>query len=423
MKYLYLTLFFLISPFTSVNAEANCNIVNELEEVELKSSAVTNGMTVCSELRNLVDQKTIIDIEGIKHIPNISYRVVVKNSAMRTLVNKVISVNGHDEKLELQGERNLYIYLTPVSGKSNYDFTFNIINYNEQRQFGVINITPIIIKSKVPPRIDPPCDGSICYDPKSVEDPIFSFGSEPIVSIMSTSASDASQCTDDNRPPHVPPINQSNGSEFNYNKALQLTEAVHASNQSKYTAPVAEVMAFLDMYASHKTGSANDVKSSKSIYYDGSLSAEHAADNGNFLYGGRMAAYGFSEGVTQRASAAYQAISDNGWWGLGQGVVNFVSNSGDNSGDSAVVSRGWKYKQEVQSNNRYDTNNSSCVDVDTKEASGGGAGAPGGGGGGGGEGGDPGDSENPGTGGGGGGGGGVWWCFVQVGYTPHCWME
>jgi hypothetical protein len=92
----------------------------------------------------------------------------------------------------------------------------------------------------------------------------------------------------------------------------------------------------------HKAGGALDVAHAKDTSdYIGSESM------GNFLYGANARAMGFSESVILRGAAGYQPIGKNGWSSFGQGVYNFMSNTGDNKGDPEQTLAGVRYHDEV----------------------------------------------------------------------------
>jgi|SRR5690554_4114776 len=87
-----------------------------------------------------------------------------------------------------------------------------------------------------------------------------------------------------------------------------------------------------------------------------------------------MQVHGFRLHYAQRAAAAYQAYQDHSNSGgsvknyeqyIGQGLWNFLSNSGDSEGDKELIESGWRYADEVYQNNPSDTNSVSCVDLET----------------------------------------------------------
>ncbi len=274
------------------------------------------------------------------------------------------------------------------------------------------------VSVKQPPALPtpPPCRNSICTEPKS--EPINLTFIQNIGKIQTSSQNEANQCNDGNRPPNSPPINGVNNRPFNYNRTFQMAEAEYASWVSQFTQPIAEANVFWTMYQRHKNDGIYDIKSNRSPYQGND-------DDGNFLYGGLMASFGFSLSETQRYSAAYQAIQDSGVAGFPLSIYNFISNTGDNLSDDQMVSRGWRYKKEVHNNNRSDINKpTSCTPLnETSDNNDNGTGGSGGSGGGG-------KGGNPGTGDGswpgfpgGGGGGGSWVCFVQEGHPTYCFQE
>ncbi|QQX79003.1 hypothetical protein JK628_15725 [Shewanella sp. KX20019] len=416
----------------SQTANAQCKAINAFEEIQLHSNTDAPNRNRCVEIRNLVPEYTILDLGGIningKNI-FLSYHLIVKDMSDNMILDKIITASGYDQKLELAGHSNIVIELLPLSGVDTHNFTFNVLNANENNEFSIINIATLA-SIVSPPQSNPTCRERDCTGNgrPGTENPYgvaqFAVDSFAVNSVPS----EASQCTASNRPPHKAPLNTETNETLNYNREFQQAEASYASDQSKYTAPAAAAKSFYDLYQDHQTGAVYDVKSPDSKYYDANSTSQIRSDNGNFFFGGIMAAKGFSQAFTVRASAAYQGIQDHGLnpVGLNAGYINFVYNIGDNLGDPEMVTRGWDYKTEVQSENRYDEKSSSCTDADTLNNQ---------------------DEENPPSSGGpnnGGGGGnppgdgtpgpigpigspfydgGTEWCFVQEGYPTYCWVE
>lgn len=231
----------------------------------------------------------------------------------------------------------------------------------------------------------------------------------------SSPGTDLAQCTDQNRPPNPAPVDQVSGAQMNYSDIIRTTQAEYASWKSKYTAPVAEAMAYWSMYQDHKTAGKYDVKSGQSDYNGN-------ADDGNFLHGLRMAAFGFSRNFTERASASYQGLQDHGLNPVGAyaSYAKFVLNTGDNVGDPEMVAQGWDYKKQVFDSNSSEKGNSSCVSTSVKgtpisNSGPSGSGSTGGANGGG--------IGLVGNGGAGNGSVGTVWCIVQSGIVQYCYRQ
>lgn len=395
------------------SAFATCVQLLEYDEASLISYVVHPERTKCIELKGLTPNNTVVFLNQATINGNsstaVSYRATFTRPDGIRIYDTSVTTSSVDTRLSLNGNSSIKLFLSPEKGVSTHHFVFDVINVKENSGFSIINITVRAIKSSVKP-IDPG-ECSSCPSER-----MMSRTSRDIKSYSATK-SDVSQCTDANRPPKPSPSNKVTGEQLNYNSVFQKAEAQKDSWASKYTLPVAEAAAFWDMYQKHKTAGEYDVKTSASLY-DGN------ADDGNFLYGGRMAAFGFSRDFTVRASASYQGIQDQGLNIVGGslGFYNFVANTGDNAGDPEMVGRGWDYKTQVQSQNRYDLKSSSCIDAMTKAAIEGSGGSVGSGG-------DDSDvgtgsdgTSLPGNGGGSGSGTGTVWCLYQKGIMQYCYI-
>ena len=184
----------------------------------------------------------------------------------------------------------------------------------------------------------------------------------PILHTASTrtlSNSDAPECNADNRPPNPSPVNTKNGKSLDYNNMLRRDIGQHHAWISTFSSFHGEALMLLHMYDTSRIGGEYDVKSVRSPY-----NGDDA--DGNFIYGARMTAFGFSLDQTIRVSAAYQGVQDLGKvLGAFKGIVNYATNTGDNKGDAEQAARSWKYKTEVFDKNVHSPQLASCLDMST----------------------------------------------------------
>lgn len=308
------------------------------------------------------------------------------------------------------------MYLKPLTHDTEYEF-FVVHDENTSTNETMIYIG---LNSKYEkPFIEPePCEG--CWINSTPIDTQFSnIDIQNQYFTISSSGADASQCTDANRPPDAAPRNRETKEELNINSVLRVSKNWAESMKHTHSTTTMYAASFSRMVAMHKKTGALDLSHGRETKYIGS------AEMGNFLYGANSRAMGLPEWLIIRGAAGYQAITNHGytWEGFQEGVINFVTNSGDNPGDPEQTIRGIRYHDEVYIYNQNDSRSSSCEDLESKSESSN-PGSPGAGGGG--EGGNSGGNTGGSGGiviGGGGGGGGSKVCFVQEGYPTYCWVE
>lgn len=194
---------------------------------------------------------------------------------------------------------------------------------------------------------------------------------------------EAPQCNNSNRPPVAPPYNASQPDiQFNLNGVLRDERRWRNKNiLTSLISPIVGVSSVhIRLFQNHRNGAVYDVKSINSPWNGNE-------DFGNFLYGAILQAHGFPESAAHRYSSAYQAWqdykgSDKGtpFGAVGQGFANFITNSGDGVGDHEEISQGYRYAEEVFSQNSTSLLSSSCVDSETILNSSGSGGGGGGGG-------------------------------------------
>lgn len=392
---------------------SNCTILSQNESAII----TTKTGTKCVEFRGLNYAKTYFSADTSLQ-NNAAYDIEIKNASGRRLLKKTQLATGSSTHLKLNTHYNttIKVYLKPLTHDTSYEF-FVVHDENTSTDESVIYIGLNSKYQKSFTDIDRPCPTCEMHsipigNPQSFTIQGFSMSNPP---------KDAAQCTDANRPPNDLPINRKNHVPLNVNKVLLDSKKWANSIRETHSTSAMYAASLAKMVFMHKTNGELDLSHGKDRKYNGS------AAYGNFLYGANSRALGIPTEVIMRGAAAYQAISDNrGVWDSGsvsQGVLNFLSNQGDNPGDPEQTMRGILYFDEVFEKNQYDNNSTSCVDLESKGESSGSS-APGGGGGGGGEGGNNGGGSGGGTGIGiGGGGGGSKVCFFQDGYPPYCWRE
>ncbi|MCG9732374.1 polymorphic toxin type 44 domain-containing protein [Shewanella sp. Isolate13] len=429
MKTLVKGLLFILFLFSSHSVFASCSNIYGFEEKTVRSDIIDsyrgNGSrTKCVILKGLNPNKTIFQFKKPRRANGVYSQVSYSTDLYRVDGTKIKSFSIKDstisDSLNLVGQTEIKLNLIPKTGSRENKFTFEILNVSEGQEFSIVMVDVKVSKSSFPP-VDTGCRGcsNQMSDRSSFSSRSMMRAASPTSSgtvYTSSPATDVAQCTDQNRPPNPAPVDKVSSVQMSYSDVIRTTQAEYASWKSKFTAPVAEAMAYWSMYQDHKTGGIYDVKSKQSDYNGN-------ADDGNFLYGIRMAAFGFSRNFTERASASYQGIQDYGLNAAGvyASYINFIFNVGDNVGDPEMVAQGWDYKKQVFDANSSERGNSSCVSTAVKGVSIGNAGSGGSGGGSGGTGG---GISIPGNGSGGSGGsGGAVWCMVQGGVVQYCWRD
>lgn len=187
------------------------------------------------------------------------------------------------------------------------------------------------------------------------------------------------------------------------------------------------VMQYYYLWELHSPGGLLDMSHNNNRTYNSS------ADMGNFIFGANLAAMGYSETEISSFSAAAQPITDaysSGDWSFStftQSLQNYLTNTGDNSGDSNMGIRGAKYYNEVVAtqNSSNSSVEYSCIDEETASSQPAVSGAAGYSG-------NawndmfyisPGTTVNGGSGSNGSGYSYTLYCFVQKGYPTYCWLE
>lgn len=242
----------------------------------------------------------------------------------------------------------------------------------------------------------------ICTDPLSIQ---MSPLSTNAVMIGDAVSSSGSHCNANNRPPTPAPYaRDGSGRQLNLNQILRDERAWRARAKSAFSSnPFAiHVATYQRLYQNHKTGAQFDVKSNDSEW-------RGDMEFGNYLYGAVLYTHGFSLSASQRYAAAYQAKQNNGnklsMGVITQGIYNYITNSGDSPGDAEIIAKGWRYANEVHSQNPSDSKSLSCIDARTlSQASTPGAGGSGG--------------TGEGIPGHGGGSGGTLWSSCELWYFP-----
>ncbi len=395
------------SVMLSFNAFANnCIVLNPNSNIELYTQS--QNQSACISFKNVNIQKTYF-VADPSLDKDAAYKIKIQSANGSVILDKTQSAAGvsTNAKLNTNYSSEILVTLTPMT--QNIEYRYFVI-HDENTTSGETSIYIGLASRKIISNIPPtkPCKG--CYNSDSV-------GTLPLYMASSAgSMNEASQCTDANRPPEPAPRNRNTNEELNINAVLKVSRQWKNEINKTHTLGAQISAAFARMYVMHRGGGALDVAHDLSSKYGGS------AEMGNFLYGANARAMGLPSSFIIRGSAGYQAISDSGWAGFPQGVYNFISNDGDNFGDSEQTMRGIRYYDEVHQNNQGDTSSTSCQDSQTlngtnNTGAGGVGGGEGGGNGGGGVNTFPGGGA--GWGGGGGGGGCAMW-LVQKGYPPRC---
>lgn len=269
---------------------------------------------------------------------------------------------GEINDFDLGDETAVTIKLTPKVGTYGRDFNFSVLNGNENNQFSFIyiggNTSP---NQTTAPPTGGECDPKtgICYDPLSSNIQTQSDGFD---------IQDASTCNDGNRPPNKLPHKEGNPDEvFNLNAILR--EARNFNNTRGFSSlsgaphiPIRTVASIYHMYVKFNNNTAYNVKSADSSWVGNE-------EFGNFLYGAYMNQMGFSLNKSLRFSAGYQGVQDNdggfSFDSITDGLYNFITNTGDGEQDVLDVKSGWKYGEEVFSENPLTSSFSSCVDSES----------------------------------------------------------
>lgn len=395
----------------------------------------TSSTSKCINVKNVNIQKTYF-VADPSFQQNAAYNVKVSTVSGTTILNKdlILPNSMTSAKLNTQNNTEIRIDLTPLTSNMDYSFYVvhdeNTISGETSIYIGLHSKKKVVKEEPKPPTCDR-CEINSVGNVQNIGnveniDKITSVDNDKnfinenfnIDKISTSSASEAPQCSDANRPPESPPTSRTSGEELNINGVLRESSSWMNKIESTHSYGGQFAAAIARLIVMHKAGGALDVAHASNSDYVGSASM------GNFLYGANARAMGFSEFTILRGAAFYQPIGENGWSSAGQGIYNALTNTGDNPGDPEETLAGVRYHDEVFKKNETDNSSVSCNDAESSGSSGGsvGGGSEGGGDdgfggvGGGFGGGDIGFGGN-------GGGGGTWWCFVQAGYATQCWIE
>ncbi|MEE2025747.1 polymorphic toxin type 44 domain-containing protein [Alkalimonas mucilaginosa] len=352
------------------SANASCVELRENSEVTLSTAASSNG-EICITLRDLHPSETYFMVD--KSYPGMNSPALVGYDARwqltngSTVYNKNIYADFDMTKINLQSHDRATLRLKKAQNGANYDYTFNIINNREIQGFSIISVVmnakPIASSQPTPPAPPPrgECDyiGGIfiCTDP--LRAPVVTSSSNAVL-IGDIVALSGPQCNANNRPPTPAPYaRDGSGRQLNLNKILRDEKAwLTKINTATSNANLRLMVIMQRNLQVFSMGAIYDVKDSLSPWAGND-------DFGNFLYGAVMQVQGFSGSDTQRFSAAYQAIQNgNGitWSSATQGIYNFITNTGDETGDPEMVMRGYRYARDIHSQNPSDSKTLSCID-------------------------------------------------------------
>ncbi len=382
MKAIYKAVVIVVFSTCISSVKAQCLNVSAGGEALISESNFSNN-EACVNISGVSISNTVlsadVQLPGQTTQSYVGYGVSVLNSSGSSLVQGNIVDKATLFKVNTSGTSNLQLKIKKLSQNSHIKHLFSIVVNKESFGLTVIHVRPQAIDENFtnsnPPTIP------VCNDIYTCEYP---------TSANNVSYTDAAQCSEANRPPIPPvPLKKNQAMIFNLSDVLRAEKAFYSNvlnfvslNYQGLNNPQimmhAQAIIFTRLYNNHRTGAVYDVKSSLSPWAGN-------ADYGNFLFGAVMSVYGFSKDETLRYSAAYQAISNYGYWGAPLGLYNYLKNSGDNPGDPAMVSRGHDYSSQVFANNLADSQSHSCIDPLTRQKiqdsmaqSGGGEGLPGG---------------------------------------------
>ncbi|QPB82710.1 hypothetical protein CWC22_006760 [Pseudoalteromonas rubra] len=413
MKILLSAILLLMSGF----AQAECRTLSENKQIQYVIPA-ESGLSLCLDFSNFSNDKVIIAadpvISGFTSPNQIAYTTTFTTDGFRKS-GRTHQDGFYFTKSGMRG-KNAKLTIVPDSqyGAKDHHYTFNIIHGNDDQGMNIIYISLRAIHKEDPGDLK---NKLVFIHSNGITIPIAYF--DPVAyyvdlhgelpqSLRSTSTvndvrfsnsqqyskvrqfsiegyatntaarsseSEASQCNNSNRPPEAMPYGSKEDNkhqQLDLNKLLRQEERWQKTvSRMLATQPGAATTAtYYRLYTNHQMGGALDVKSSESPWAGNE-------DLGNFLYGAVMQVHGFSLDSTHRYAAAYQALQNGKANGenmaqiLAQGLINFVTKSGNGPGDAALESRGYRYAEEVYQNNKSDQRSSSCKDQKTVNAEGG----------------------------------------------------
>lgn len=196
-----LNLLLLLTLFSSFSSEASsCTVLSQ------NSSAIvsTKSTTKCIEFRAINYSKTYFTADP-SFQSNAAYNLSIKDDSGRAILDTLQKATGSSTNLKLNTYyTTIKVYLKPVTHDTNYEF-FVVHDENTSTDETVIYIG--LNSSYEKPFIEPrPCSGcQIQSIPVGMLSSDFSELTDRY-NTMSASSSDASQCTDANRPPEAPPL-------------------------------------------------------------------------------------------------------------------------------------------------------------------------------------------------------------------------
>ncbi|MCH8493464.1 MAG: hypothetical protein LAT53_09560 [Idiomarina sp.] len=368
------------------------------------STAENHSGEVCIKLKGLTPNQTIIQVDNIFN-PHTNSRlgynatVQLNNGGSAYSRNVFLAEDIDLSELGIGDSTEATLVLSKAQNGAKYDYIFNVINSHEVAQgFSIISIAVIAHpKSASLPDPEPPSDGCydyygewMCVDPLAEPAPDNSINQQYSLQMNTFSTlnlddgvmlgtetmSEALECNDSNRSLTPAPFRgDGSGVEMNVNQILRNERAWATKNAASGvtmgTGGLMKALAanHLRLFQNHRSNALYDVKSDLSIW-DGDM------EFGNFLYGAVLRAHGFPEDLSLRYAAAYKAWQDyrngagssNAVGAIAQGIVNFITNTGDSEGDQALISRGYHYAKEVWEKNKNDLRAMSCVDHETLQS-------------------------------------------------------
>jgi uncharacterized membrane protein YgcG len=413
--YKLLILLFILSTYPFLGVTSECTILNPNSDIEI----LTSGDMKCVIFKNVsIDKSALLAIPTYQS--DASYQIKAKLPSKSVILDEIVDPNDGAFGDNLALEHNTEVKLSIIPLTKNRSYRFWVVHDHDPEE-GYSNVflsvtTKVISEDGIGTFPDPrPCGPEGCFIPENtlIDSQVY-FENQNV-----NTASEAAQCTAQNRPPEPPPRTRSGGEQLNVNSALRASRGLAKAVNNVFNPFQAFSMRMIFFASMSRAGGALDMSHDENSRYIGGPSL------GNFLYGAHGRALGIPESIILRGSSGYQAITNHGWVGLPLGVFNFLTNLNDNLGDQLEVLRGIRYENEVAKHNTTDRASFSCLDDLTLDAIGSSGGGGGGGPGGGSDGGSSGGSSGP-IGGGGyirPGGGGEEWCFVQEGYPTYCWIE
>lgn len=167
------------------------------------------------------------------------------------------------------------VYLEPITHNTNYEF-FIVHDKNTSTNETVIYIGLNSEYVRPPIEPEPPCSG--CWVNSMPTKPSASsfLGSINNQHTIASSSSDASQCTDANRPPESTPFNRKTEESLNINSVLRTSRNWYAGMKKTHSTTGAIAGGFARLVAMRRAGGALDLAHDDESDYEGS------AEKGDF---------------------------------------------------------------------------------------------------------------------------------------------